>query len=158
MPLDLAGCICRIQKSRNLRKQFQYFPYSGMFSSRFHHEKKKTVQNWALTIIYLSVFWWKQTDRCILTGELIGPSDLPERVLKRVSQSSAWYRRYQMKTIFQRMISILGTLPKRLLAHHDQISNFHGCGSIDQREWMGNGTYITWYNALALGKKSDKRH
>ena len=34
-----------------------------------------------------------------------------------VSQSSARYRRYQTKTIFQQMASIRGTLPKGLPAH-----------------------------------------
>ena len=33
------------------------------------------------------------------------------------SPSSARYRKYQTKTIFQQMISICETIPKRLLAH-----------------------------------------
>ena len=33
------------------------------------------------------------------------------------SPSSARYRKYRTKTIFQQMISIRGTIPKRLLAH-----------------------------------------
>ena len=69
------------------------------------------------------------------TGKLSGHSDLPERVLEWFFQSSARYRRYQTKTIFQQMASIRGTLPKGLLPcrlHTEHISNFQGCSSIDQ--------------------------
>ena len=55
----------------------------------------------------------KQT-RAFFTGKLSGHSDLPESVLKWVSQSSSRYHRYQKKPMFQQMITIRGTLPKGL--------------------------------------------
>ena len=87
------------------------------FASQFQYVKKKIVQNWAPIIIYQVCFDEnKQTD-AFFTGKLSGPNDLPESVSKWVSQSSARYRKYQTKTIFQQMISICETIPKRLLAH-----------------------------------------
>ena len=62
------------------------------------------------------------------TGKLSGYGDLPERVLEWFSQSSARYRRYQTKTIFQGMASIRGTLPKGLLAHVVFIPNKYPSG------------------------------
>ena len=55
----------------------------------------------------------KQT-HAFFTGKLSGHSDLPESVMKWVSQSSARYHSYQKKPIFQQMITIRGTLPKGL--------------------------------------------
>ena len=57
------------------------------------------------------------------TVKLSGHSDLPERVLDWFSQYSARYRRYQTKALFQKMISIRGTLPKGLPAHLVLIPN-----------------------------------
>ena len=45
LPLDFASCIFRKYKPRNMGKQIQYFPFSGIFASRFRYEKEKTVQN-----------------------------------------------------------------------------------------------------------------
>ena len=56
LPLDFASCIFRKYKPRNMGKHIQYLPFSVTFASRFHYEKEKTVQNWAPTIIYQSVF------------------------------------------------------------------------------------------------------
>ena len=72
LPLDFASCFFRKYKPRNMGKQIQYFPFSGTFASRFHYQKEKTIQNWAPTIIYQSVFWWKQTDSCILHRKALG--------------------------------------------------------------------------------------
>ena len=48
LPLDFASCIFRKYKPRNMGKHIQYLLFSVTF--------EKTVQNWAPTIIYQSVF------------------------------------------------------------------------------------------------------
>ena len=93
------------------------FPYSGTFAFRFHYELKKPFKIGPQQSSTKACFDENKQRNAYFTGKLSRYSDLPAWVLEWFSQTSARYRKYQTKTIFQQMISIRGTLPKGLLAH-----------------------------------------